>query len=538
MVLLTLGAESAQPMKRGDKKSKLAVMLAYRPNSEIKTRDRNNNSWTYKVEDESSDEDVNEQLLEDLIKDKFAKRVNGRKPVKRENLNDDECDSQEVDVAKIVELGGESDKKTCYKNTYKNVLTAFEKALKSQIENYKKCVCKKKTPTTTTTTTPTSAAPTTETDLLGRNLSDEDGDVISIGNENEIESALDHKDDIICFHRQYAFMLNKLLDRIPCASNNSGQNSMEQFNGDPVKRSERNNKFVEEYRDLDDDESVEIDVSEVTRKSTTTLKPKTTTVKPKTTSKPFKKHSKAKKTQNAEEKLNDEILATLAEHFKSKKVEKSVEKRSQKKLRMTPKKITIKQREIRQSEESEEKTAPEESQEISQQQFIQQLQELFQKYQVESDETFPLQSDEHSAESTSALPPRKSSKKSSAKNAVAESSDESIEAAIKLKNRKLEKERHQSSAAARKIPASRGLSHITHNSIDNSPKKSYRSSPRADDEANHSAEDENVRRNLNSHKKPHRTAKSSRTPADDRLAADFAKKISDFARSKSPKKLQ
>lgn len=552
MVLVQFCAEAAQPMKRGDKNSNLAVMLAYRPNSEIQMKDKHNKSWTYKIQDDDeSAENINEQLLEALIKENFAKRFNpnaidDRRTVKRENKftlaerrkrqESESHESHEIDDAKIVEVGSEDDKKTCYKNTYKNVLNAFETALKSQIENYKKCVCQKKTTTTTTTT----EAPTTESEMTGKNTSDEDDDNKRFNNPTAIASALDHTDDIICFHKQYAFMLNNLLDRIPCDSKKdrvtpvNNPSDDEHFKGESVKRAERNNKnFIAEYQDLEaDSESVEIDVSELTPK------PKSTT-----TSKPIKKVSKAKKSEDDQSKMNQRILAILNEVMESKNADEAASKKPEKKQKVAPKKITIKAKRVAQSEESEEETnMPEESEEFSQQQFVKQLRELFQKYQVDSDETFPVQSEERFAESTTSVPARKSTKKPAVKiavtqNTVAESSDESAEISAKLKNRKLEKERHQLRENSRKSTASRSnIAAINHNAIDSDskPKKSYRNSPRTDDERNHSAEIENVP----TAKKSQRASKSSRASADDRLATDFAKKISDFARGKPHKKVQ
>lgn len=559
-VLLSLSVQSALPIKRGDNKnSNLAVMLAYRPNSEIRTRDKSSNkSWTYQIDNESA-ETVNDQLLEALIKDRFAKRfmTADKKFVKRENTKDEDFESNESHEnddkgAKIVEIHNDNeDNKTCYKNTYKNVLNAFESALKSQIENYKKCVCQKKTTTTTTTSTTTTTQPPPPTIRENKTSEEEDKDALV---EEKLTSAVNNKDDIICFHKQHAFMLSKILDRIPCKDKrvvkpaHQTDDEMDEFNGDEVKRAQRNN-FVQKHHDLEtESESIEIDVSEMTQK-------------PKSTS---SKSMKAAIKNSAEEKddFNEKILKLLKEHLGSRKSEKTVAKKPQN-VQTSPKKIKIRPRQVALKEESEEVNMSEESEEISQHEFMQKLQELFLKYQPESDETFPLQSGEHSAESTSRMPPHKSSKKSSSRNAVAENSDESTEAVVKLKNRKLEKERLQFSENSRKISSSANrINSIDNNSLDSNPKKSYRNSPRSssttsrtttnkstlsrapsrstssrrtDDETNTSAEGQNAQRNNNA-KKSQKVSKASRTSVDDRLAADFAKKISDFAKGKSPKK--
>lgn len=547
-ILLSLCVESAQPIKRGDSKnSNLAVVLAYRPNTEIRTRDKTSNkSWTYDIDNESA-ETVNEELLEALIQDRFAKRfmTDDKKFVKRENAKDDSHETHEdVDVNEPIEI---VDKKACYKNTYQNVLTAFESALKSQIDNYKKCVCQKKTTTTTTTTT-TTEAPTP----APRNLSEEK---LDLGNEETILSAMNNRDDIICFHKQHAFMLNKLLDKIPCKENAAApdQTDLKEFKGATKKRAERNN--IPRHHESES-ESVEIDVSELTPR------PQSTTSKP---SKAATAKGSKKSVDEDENNLNEKILAFLKDHMGAGKDEKTVQKKSTK-VQTAPKKIKIKPRQVEQIEE--------ESEEISHQVFLEQLQEMIAKYQPESDETFPLQSGEHSAESTSRLSTRQSPKKSSAssRNAVAEHSDESTEAFIRLKSRKLEKERLQLSENARKSSSTANhVNVIDDNSIDSHPKKSYRNSPRTtvpksstvrsstartttsrstssrasskpassrtstDDERDYSSEEKDVQ--TSHHKKnSQKNAKSSRTSFDDRLAADLAKKISDFARGKSPKK--
>lgn len=548
MAFVVLSAESAQV--RGDRKnSNLAVMLAYRPNSEIQTRDRHSNkTWTYNIENDSSMEEINHELLEALIKERFAKRitpseVDQRRPVKRENVDEDfesHESHEDIDEAKIVAIGDEtpSDKKTCYKNTYKNVLNAFESALKSQIENYKKCVCKKK-PTTTTTTEATTT--TTTTEKIKVNQSTFARGINS--DEDLLDDALANKDDIICFHRKYDFMLSKLLERIPCqAPSKSNDPAMEEFNGEPVKRAERNNNIKKNRNFEADSESVEIDVSEITQKPTKT-----------TTSKPLKQ----RKSEDSNDKLNEQILAILKEHLKSKKPEKSLKKKQ-----TSPKKITIKPRALPQVEEPEESNEPDELNETSHQQFMKQLQALFEKYQADPDGTFPMQSEERSAESEPSVPSKKSSKKSTIRGTVDESSDESTEAVVKLTTRKAEKKHHKLGDDSGKA-SKKHHNAINHNYVsNNNPKKSYRSSARVDDASDGSVEESIVSRSHNNDKKSHRAipansstetsisngsnnskkanraGKVSRSSSDDRAATDFAKKISDFARGKPTKSNQ
>lgn len=589
IAFLAISAESAQPGNRHtDKHSNLSVLLAYRPNSEVHMKDKTNNkSWTYKIEDESS-EVVNEELLEALIKEKFARRfspneIDERRTVKRENANasdwpesneSPETDDTPAQVVEAVDVDEKDEKKICYKSTYDKVLKAFQKSLKNQIEEYKKCVCDKKKPTTTT------AAPTTTTTeeasivIHGRNMPNQQDDRMNANNEDELQKAINNSSDFVCIHSQYAFMLKELLKKLPC--NNTApqpsRNEFDEFNGGDVRREGRNNKIEQE---LDESESVEIDISEVTQKPKSSVKssvkssPKTS---PKSSSKSSPKSSPKSSTKASpeptddEEILNEKIMAVLKDHMKSKKLQSQRAKKQ-----TSPKKITIRPREVAQ-EESDENVTAEESEEFTQKHFIKKLSELFNQYQIESDETFPMQSGEYSAESTSSLPPRKSSKrppvKSAAVSTVSEDSDESYEAVIKRKTRADEKMRHQLKESSRKdakvrtaatstITTSRSTSSRSdaspsssrsaasrsasssnrstvgtsaHNRLDApTTKKSYRSTPRTDEAADNSVEAQHVPRSHHA-KKPQR--KNSRTSADDRLAADLAKKISDFARGK------
>ena len=175
ILIITTEAESAR-IRRNEgknKKSNLAVMLAYKPNSEIRTKDENDNTWTYRIKEEESgegsQEELNKKLLEILVKQKFGKYENKTSNKKRQVLSSFESDEDTINDAKIVELKNDN---SCYKNTYKNVLNAFEEALKSQIQSYKKCVCQRKqtTTTSTTTTTTTTEPPSMVMSRLGINL--------------------------------------------------------------------------------------------------------------------------------------------------------------------------------------------------------------------------------------------------------------------------------------------------------------------------------------------------------------------------------
>lgn len=569
-----LSAESAH---RGDKNANLAVMLAYRPNSEIRMKDKDR-SWVYKVGGESeSHENINAELLEELIKERYAERVgNERKTVKRENVCEN-CggsteESEEIEEAKVVEV--ENQNATCKQNVYNKVLSELQKALKSEIKNYKKCVCQKK-PTTTTTTEAPEIEEAEDANLESReiHLDDDEEDQglgAAVNNEQELEDALKNKGkDIICFPRQYAFMLNKLLKRVPCNKTDDGNSKSDQkptkFDITPAfqqedfeetPRAERNNK---KYKNS---ESIEIDVSDFKPSSKpTTVRARSTTARPRTTastarstttpkvvvSKPVKKPSKSKnqieiQPEPQDLKLSDKILEIIKEHEANKQKPVSSKK---KRHQAPPKKIVVKPKEI----PAEEEASTENFEEFSEQQFAAKLQELFKKYQIESDETFPMQSREHSLESTSPVPSRKLVKKAAeGRNHVAEASDESTEGSFKLKARNAEKARHSSREGARKAGsgAGRSASAGKPNKIDtgssgkrtgsskpvSDAKKSYRTSTRSEDESNRSeAEAAHVPRSHD--KASHRVRKNARAHVDHQAAADFAKKISDFARGKS-----
>lgn len=566
VILSALSAESAQ---RVDKNTNLAVMLAYRPNSEIRMRDKNQ-SWVYKIGAESeSHENINAELLEELIKERYAQRVGEeRKTVKRENVCEN-CggsteESEEIDDAKVVQI--DSQNATCKQNVYNKVLSELQKALKSEIKNYKKCVCQKKT-----TPVPTTEAPEDEDAQGGSKLgsreinldNEDDGDLgAAVNNEQELEDALKNKGkDVICFPRQYAFMLNKLLKRVPCNKTDDVNPRHEQkpmkvditpeYQQEDVEespRAERNNKKY-----VEDSESYEIDVSDfkpsskpiTARPKTTTLRPKTTTQKPRVT-KPTRKSFESKtqvedQPEPEKDNLSERILAIIKEHeAKQQKPVSSKKKRHQ----SPPKKIVVKPKEI----PVEEEKSTEDFEEFSEQQFAAKLQELFKKYQIKSDETFPVQSGENSAQSTSPVPSRKLVKKSANKNSVAETSDESAEGSFKLKARPAEKERHPSREGTRKTGSgsSRIASTAKHVKTDTgsggkragSPKpdtkKSYRTSARSEDASNRSeAETAHVPRSHHHDKASHRVRKNARAHVDHQAAADFAKKISDFARGKS-----
>jgi hypothetical protein len=346
-VISATETESAETARRGNEnnknnKSNLAVMLAYKPKSEIRVRDENNKSWTYRMANDkksASDEALNEKLMKLLTEQKLAKMQSKRDTSSSEENNDHEDDNVSENDAKIVEVNNNSndndDKKSCYRNTYKNVLRAFEDALKSQIENYKKCVCQKTTTTTTTTTTTEKS--TTENvlssesnesgdydNLPGRSATDSD-EALKLGNQNELALAAGNKNDYICIHKQYAFMLNKLLKKFKC-SNSSGS-SQPNSNNEPLnlnadndardddeersgkvnKRHNNNNNNananVPNIKSNEFDESIELNVNDIMPKPT----------------KLSKAITESRRDTAMSDDLRNQILGVLKEHFKLKK---------------------------------------------------------------------------------------------------------------------------------------------------------------------------------------------------------------------------
>jgi hypothetical protein len=510
--LLVLAISNVQCDKNRSYKN-LAVMLAYKPNSEITTKDENNKRWTYKVNNKSDEEDkdLNEKLMELLRKQKLAKYINelsDKTTVKRENQKRDaassslcEASNEDIDDAKIVELNKE--KHSCYKNTYQNVLNAFEEALKSQIKSYKKCVCEKKpTTTSSTTTTTTTEAPKSDEDdesVLQLRLdaeddeSNENGESIKLGNERELDSAAHHPDDIICFHKQYAFMLNKLLDRIPC-ERKSGSNlpsSIDEYNGgDTNVRSERNNVPISSSL-----ESIELDVSSIP-------------------------HKAAAKSADSEDDLREQILAVLKEHLNGKKVESGKKKTTT---------TTTTTTSTTPAYESSEGASNEEE-------FLSKLKRLFQ--QLEDDEqSFPVSNGKSNADSATPVSPHKSQKKSKGINEIAngggkqlgrkarkspsvvsENSDESTEVSIKLKNarQQFQKQHFQPKEGARENPKSAPKAKST----------SYRTAARAA-----ASESKRVNDSAEAKEAPKKSLAEGPSAHDDsRLANDLAKALSDYAR--------
>lgn len=468
ILIVAIEAESAR-IRRNEgskKKSNLAVMLAYKPNSEIRTKDDHVNTWTtYRVKNENdrnvSEEELNKKLLDILVKQKFgnyeAKTINKKRHISS-------CESNEtIDDAKVVEV-----KKDCYKNTYKNVLNAFEEALKSQIQSYKKCVCQKKHSTTTTTTSTSTIAP--------RAASSEEEKNVNLNNDQELALAIDNSNDVICFHKQYAFMLEKLLDQIPKCQEEQQQQmqlDLEVFGGDAKKRKERHNVK-------------EINASE--------------------------------SSENAAE-LKDQIMDILKEYLSAKKRENVKAPTTTTTTQLPLSKI-----------ESEEN--------LNEEKFFEKLRNLF--HQLESDdETFPVPKNNRSTHIESAASvssskfPKKSSNDAKARKSrrteirtVTEHSDESTETSIKLKKGKFGKKHSTSEELSRGDKAkSSKLSKVVKSYRTTSRSPSTTSSPPTPIPAHETNESKYY-----SDEEEEETSKEMSIEAQNRNVDDLAKAISDLAK--------
>lgn len=467
--LCVAAIDSAQPiLRRSDAKNR-AVLLAYKPNSEIQTKDENNKSWTYKIpgNELNASEELNQKLMELFVKQKLENmQKNKRENHKRQVVSTSSESHEEIDEAKVVEVKNE-DKKTCYKNTYKNVLNAFEDALKSQITNYKKCVCQKKISTTTsTTTTTTTEAPVEEsheTELEGR----------SFGGTDELDAAIDHPNDVICFHKQYAFMLNKLLDTIPCKKAEIiSPADDDEYHGETKSRNERQSPRP---NNIDDNDGLKDQIKAIMKEYLSTKKAATTTTTP--------------KPESVEDEISDE--------------EKFFEKL----------------RRLFQQLETDDETFP-----VSRHKST----------QSKSAAAVPLQKSPRKSTSASTRKYRRTESGShehrrpiaASRKVVTEHSDESTESTFQLKKGKLEKRHFESEEIPRDDRAK--ISKSSKPTSSSSKSKSYRTTSRSAEIARN-----NIDEKESSSEEMSQDAEQRRGGGDaddDRLATHLAKTISDFAK--------
>lgn len=246
LLVIVNSVDSAQPARRSD--SSVALILTQKPKRQI--------DYRLSSDVDESSQELNMKLLDLLSKKNIDKYFNNAE-TKNSKRNAIPCTSSlESDES---DGGNKEDKKSCYKNTYKNVLNAFEEALKSQIHDYKRCVCQKKRATTTTTTTTEEPnSPSEEKDgAAPLELSEErEGDPKNnlYGKASpSVQSSEDDPDGYYCFHKQHLKMIKELLHLIPCPRVDlQAPADMEEFNDeDGNTRNERHNKHSEESFELD-----------------------------------------------------------------------------------------------------------------------------------------------------------------------------------------------------------------------------------------------------------------------------------------------
>ncbi|KAG5684911.1 hypothetical protein PVAND_014121 [Polypedilum vanderplanki] len=526
VLLVAVSNANSSQNERNKSYKNLAVMLAYKPNSEITTKDERNKKWTYKINhaqsDENSGEELNKKLMNFLKQQKLAKYFDDKTTVKRDNRDatavvsssSSMCEASNEDNiadAKIVQ------KHSCYNDTYENVLGAFEEALKSQIRSYKKCVCQQKTTTSTTstTTTTTTEAPkennnNNRLNTVGQRGIDDDNDSDETAPsgtsiEKELVSASKHPDDIICFHKQYAFMLNKLLDYIPCERKSEVKNlpsSIEDYNGVKIVRNERNNVPISN----ESLESIELDVSSIETQRAVSKK------------------------ADSETDLRELILAALKEHLNAKK--ESINK----KKTTTTTTTTL-------SPDSEEEDI------VNETEFLEKLKKLFQELENE-EKSFPMSNGKSYDERTTSMSSQKSSSKKSktfneitndfrknkqqlgrktrksqyGNSLVSEDSNESTETSIKLKNSRVEKQHNKVKENLRENSKNHFTSALAAIKNSSSYRTASRSSANADIKKHRNSIEEKETENTKMF------TENSSTYDDDRLARDLAKTISDYAR--------
>ena len=405
------------PLNRPQRKAdpNMALLMAFTSKNKSKLPlGKSKKSMTYKIDTSESDElqkknKQNMKLIQSLIKNGHVEYLKMDQKTKRDNHKDhDHSNSSEDHSIESIELmrSVKSSKKSCYKDVYTNVLEAFQMALKKEIAEYKKCLCKKnKTMTTTTmaTTTTSTTTPMSIEELFDNDTNDER----NTDNEDELSMgrALENPSDVICMHKKYAIMLNKFLDAMHCDKDKTTTEEPSRVHdskGKEGRRHERNNEKVAQRADI-----VETTVSTVELKS------------------------KAKDSKDKPTEAIMQLFKQLHEfENKNKQYQSQASIVSNNILKRTDV-DSISASEISMSNEEDE------ADEILNHRLLQQLKTLFQEYELSQDngedETF-LQSNEN----TSGSIIQRSPKKSSRKTAVQEDSTESTEATVILKKHKNE----------------------------------------------------------------------------------------------------
>lgn len=430
-----------RPQRKAD--PNMALLMAFTSKNKSKLPLSNSKkSMTYMIGSSESEElqkknKQNLKLIQSLIKNGHVEYLKMDQKKKRENHQNDHSHSSEDHSIESIELmrSVKSSKKSCYKDVYTNVLEAFQMALKKEIAEYKKCLCKKnKTMTTTTmaTTTTTTSTPMPIEEFFDNDTNDER----HTDNEDELSMgrALENPSDVICMHKKYAIMLNKFLDAMHC---DQGKTTTEEpisraheSKGKEGRRHERNNEKVTQRAD-----NFETVVS-----NNVELKGKT----------------------SSKDKPTEAILQLFKQlhefENKNKQYQSQASIVSGNNIQKRTDVDSISASEISISNEDDE------DDEILNQRLLQQLKALFQEYELSQDngedETF-LQSDENASGSIV----QRSSKKSNRKTAVQEDSTESTEATVILKKNKNETKSTQLKETLRKSNTSNASDSRARNSI-------------------------------------------------------------------------
>ncbi|CAO1328122.1 unnamed protein product [Diamesa hyperborea] len=402
------------PLNRPQRKAdpNMALLMAFTSKNKSKLPlSSSKKSFTYKIDTSESDElqkknKQNMKLIQSLIKNGHVEYLKMDQKTKRDNHKDYHSNSSEDHSIESIELmrSVKSSKKSCYKDVYTNVLEAFQTALKKEIAEYKKCLCKKnKTMTTTTmaTTTTSTTTPMSIEELFDNDTNDER----NTDNEDEqaIGRALENPSDVICMHKKYAIMLNKFLDAMHCNQDKTTTEEpmlrVHETKGKEGRRHERNNEKVAQRAD-----TLEAVVSNNAELKSSKDKPTEAIMQLFKQLHEFENKNKQYQSQGSIVSGNNIQKRTDVDSISASEISMSNE---------------------------------DEDDEILNQRLLQQLKALFQEYELSQDngedETF-LQSNE----SASGSIVQRSAKKSNRKTAVQEDSTESTEATVILKKHKNE----------------------------------------------------------------------------------------------------
>ncbi|CAO1374420.1 unnamed protein product [Diamesa serratosioi] len=353
----------------------------------------------------------NMKLIQSLIKNGHVEYLKMDPKTKRENINQSENSSEVEESIESIELmrSVKNSKKSCYKDVYTNVLEAFQMALKKEIAEYKKCLCKKNKTMTTTTTMATTTTSTTTTTTTPMPIDEEDffdndaNDARNIDSDEEASmgSALENPSDVICMHKKYAIMLNKFLDAMHCDKDNAKTTTKSSHKETKGVRTQRNN----EQRLERSEKSEKLDNVEVEKRQ----------------------QQQQQKGSDKKDRPTDAIFQLF------KQLHEFEIKNQQHQIGTSDNQIVKKRMDSESISASETSGSVEDDvDEALNQKLLKQLKALFQEYELSQDNGTFL----HSTENTSGSFIQESTKKSARKTAVQEDSTESTEATVILKNHK------------------------------------------------------------------------------------------------------